>query len=134
MRVQSGSFARSAAMTAADTHRSDASEHVANVFAVTDQCKESACLSAQARALALGQSAPDAVTFAVGECVLQAIEAHIAVDANAFRGITGTAALRKEQVGIRSATKRARLPVVSDFPHARVPLREDNDVITLVSL
>ena len=122
MRVQSGCCARRAAMTTSDAHRGNATEHVAYVFTVTDQRKETARLSTQTRALALRQSAPDAVTLAVGERVLETIETHVTVDANAFRGITGAAALRKEQVGFCSATKRARLPVVSDFPHARVPL------------
>jgi hypothetical protein len=104
MRVQSGCSARSAAMTAADAYGSDAPEHIANVFAVTDQCKKTARLSAQSRALTFRQTTPHAVTLAVRERVLEAIEAYFAVHANTFRRITGTAALRKEQVGFRSAT------------------------------
>jgi len=109
-------------MTTTDSHCGDSAEYVANVFARANEREQTVCLPTQARALAFGEAAPHAVAFTVRERVLETIQAHIAVDADALCGITRAAALRKEQVGIRSATKRARLPVVSDFPHARVPL------------
>ena len=110
-------------MATTDAHCGNSAEHVTYVFTVTDQREETTCLSAQTRALAFGKPAPHAVTLAVCKRILETIEAYFAVHADAFCGITRTAALWKEQIGIRSATKRARLPVVSDFPHARVPLK-----------
>jgi hypothetical protein len=110
-------------MTTANAYCSNATENVTYVFAVTDQRKEAARLSAQTRAFTFGKPAPHAVTLAVCKRVFEAIESNFAVDAHAFRGIARATALRKEQIGICSAAKRARLPVVSDFPHARVPLK-----------
>ena len=101
-------------------------QDVADVFAVCDQTEQALCLTTQTRAFALRQTAPDAVAFAVRERVFEAIETHVAVDAHTLRGITRTAALREEQIGIFPATQRAFLPVVTDPPHARPPVRKDS--------
>ena len=108
-------------MASTDAHGGYASENVANVFTDTDQRKQATCLSPQSRALALGQSAPYAVTLAVRERVLETIETHLAVDTHALCGVSRAPALREEQIGIRAAAECARLPVIPNFPHARAP-------------
>lgn len=97
-------------------------EHIADVFAVGNEREEPIGLTPQTRSLSLGQPSPDAVALAVGERVLEAVQTHLAVDANTLRRIAGTPAFGEEQIGIFTSTRRALLPVITDTPHDLDPL------------
>jgi hypothetical protein len=106
------------ARSTTDTHGCNARKHVTDVFAVCNQTEETLCLTAQTRAFAFRQTAPDAVTLAVRKRVLETIETYIAVHAHSFRGVARTSPFGEKQIGIFTAAKRALLPVVTDAPHA----------------
>lgn len=121
------------ARTSSDTHGCNTRKYIADVFAVRDQTEKPLRLSTQTRAFALRQSAPDAIAFAVRKRVLEAIKTYVAVDTHTLRGVSRTASLWEEEIGIFTAAQRRFLPVVTDSPHARPPVRRTHTpVITFV--
>lgn len=71
-------------MPTPDANGSYAFEYIFDVSSVCHQRKQPACLPTQTRAFTLRKSAPDPVTLAVCERVLQAIQAYIARNAYAL--------------------------------------------------
>src|SRR5690606_40974649 len=68
----------------------------------------------EATALALGEPAPDAEPFVMGECVFQALVTHLATHADPLGFACGAALFGKERLRVRLRAQRAFLPLRSE--------------------